>query len=372
MSFEEKIKKYAYEIGIDLIGITTADPFQDAYQRLCKLQTKGYLSPWAERDLHKRCQPRLLMKEARTLIAVAISYLKNTDPNLRPKVGKFSGQLARFAQVCDYHLILKEKMQELVAFIKNVYPMVQTEIYVDTGPLIDREVAWRAGLGFIGKNSALINPIYGSFLALGEILLDIPLTPDKPLKNGCDECTLCLEACPQQVIKAPGEIQTTACLAHYTQEKGLLPPEARKKMGLRLWGCDTCQDVCPYNQQALLGRGSLATHNLGANPDLEQILRFSKQEYQEAVAETPMAWRGKTVLQRNALINLGNLRDPLTIPLLKNILRDQRPVIRGMAAWALGQIPDLSAEKALRQAYGREKDLEVIKEISRALANFET
>lgn len=369
MSFEEKLKNYAHQIGIDLIGITTAEPFDEAYQQLCRLQTKGYLSPFGEKDLLKRCQPQLLMEDATTLIAVGISYL--TDPPFETGLvpAKFSGRLARFAQVSDYHVILTRKMQDLVVLIKKEYPQVRTEIYVDTGPLIDREVACRAGLGFIGKNSALISPVYGSFLALGEILLNIPLKPDQPLKMDCGQCDLCIEACPQQVIKAPGEIQTTACLAHYTQEKGFLAPEVRKQMGLRLWGCDTCQDVCPYNQQTSRGRGSFSPHNLGSDPDLEQILHFSTKEYRKAVAETPMAWRGKTILQRNALINLGNLQDATVIPLLEKFLQDQRPVIRGVAAWALGQLPDLAAETALRKAFQEEKDLKVREEIQRALTN---
>ncbi|AZR73830.1 tRNA epoxyqueuosine(34) reductase QueG [Anoxybacter fermentans] len=367
MTFEERLKKYAKEIGIDLIGITTAKPFYEAYNRLEKMKRLGYLSPWTEMDFKKRCFPKLLMKDAASLIAVGISYLVKEDDGEEDDKTLFYGKLARFAQFEDYHKILRSKMEELVSFIKKKYPEVKAKIFVDTGPLIDREVAYRAGLGFFGKNSALINPEYGSFLALGEILLNIPLKPDKPMKNGCGDCILCLKACPQQAIKAPGEIQTNECLSHYTQEKGLFNEKIRRKLGLRLWGCDTCQEVCPYNQKARPGSGIFKVHKLGKKPDLEQILKLSNREYRKLVGETAMAWRGKRILQRNALINLGNLKDPHAISILKEALKDPRPIIRGAAAWAIGEIGGKEAKTILARALQKEKDEQVREELRKGL-----
>ncbi|MCK4260251.1 MAG: tRNA epoxyqueuosine(34) reductase QueG [Halanaerobiales bacterium] len=339
MTFEKQLKDYAHKIGIDLIGFTTANSFPDDYERLQKMKEKNYLSPWSEQDLHKRCNPKILMEDAESLIAIGISYLTSEKEELEDRErSSFQGKLARFAQYQDYHKLLAEKMEELVSFIRKSYPEVKAEIYVDTGPLIDRAVAYRAGLGFIGKNSALIHPEYGSFLALGEILINIPLKADQPMKNGCGECALCIKACPQQAIKAPGEIQTKDCLSHYTQEKGFLKEAVRKQLANRLWGCDTCQDVCPYNQQARSGKGLFKTHKLGKKPDIQQILNLSNADYKKLVGNTSMAWRGKRILQRNALINLGNTCDSNAIPILKEALNDQRPVIRGIAAWGLGRI----------------------------------
>ncbi len=363
MTVEERIKTYAKEIGVDLIGITTAEPFEEAYRRLIKLERKGYLSPWAEKNLQKRCQPQMLMEDAQSLIAVGISYLQ-AEAHID---GKFRGKLARFAQLKDYHLVLKEKMKKLVIFIRKEYPEAKAEIFVDTGPLIDREIAHRAGLGFFGKNSALINPEYGSFISLGEILLNIYLKPDSPLKIGCGECDLCLQACPQQAIKSPGEILSTECLAHYTQEKGLLSDSVSKSLGTRLWGCDTCQDICPYNRQAITGSGLFEPHSLGFMPDLEQIVNLSNSQFRDLVEDTVMGWRGKTTLQRNALIILGNLKDSDSLPILKTALQDQRPVIRGTAAWALGQIAGPETINILQEVKNFEKDPGVLQVIRTVL-----
>lgn len=373
MSYEEQLKEYAQKIGIDLLGITTAEPFPEALERLEKMDQAGYLSPWAEQDLEKRCDPRLLMEDAESIIAVAISYLRpeqqlsdrgqgvEEQPALR-------GRLARFARFQDYHQLLQKKMEELVEFMNRSYPNLKAQIYVDTGPLIDREVAYRAGLGFIGKNATLIHPRYGSFLALGEILVNISLQPDQPLKNGCGDCSLCMTSCPQQVIQAPGEIQTTECLAHYTQEKGFLNEEIRRKLGQRLWGCDTCQEVCPYNRNACPGKGGLfEAHSLGTEPDLAQILQLSNLDYKTLIGGTAMAWRGKRTLQRNAIINLGNLQSPQGIPVLKEALHDQRPVIRGIAAWALSEIGGEEVKGLLESALKVAKDNAVKGEIEKGI-----
>ena len=205
----------------------------------------------------------------------------------------------------------------------------------------------------------MINPEYGSFLALGEILVNIDLKPDQPIDQECGECQLCLKACPQQAIKRPGEIETHQCLAHYTQEKGFLTDEIREKLGKRLWGCDTCQDVCPYNREARRGQGVFQIHKLGQRPDLKQILNFSNREYRQQVGDTAMAWRGKRTLQRNALINLGNQQDPAAIPILEEALDDPRPIIRVTAAWALAKIGNKDIEEILIKALETEKDQEV-------------
>lgn len=366
LQFEERLKRYANELGIDAIGITTAEPFVDAGMRLRRMEEMGYLSPWTERDVQKRINPQLLMDDAASLIAVGIAYNRTEDEN---DVEGYRGRLARFARYQDYHQVLEECMERLVEFMRKEYPELKAQIFVDTGPLVDREVAYRAGLGFIGKNAALIHPELGSFLALGEILVNIPLKADRPVENGCGDCTLCLQACPQQAIIAPSEIHAKQCLAHFTQEKGLLHADVRQKLGMRLWGCDTCQDVCPYNHQDLRREsGTLfRQHRLGAYPDLVQILQISNREYKNLVGETAMAWRGKTTLQRNALINLGNLHNPDVIPMVAEALHDQRPVIRGTAAWALGEIGGTEAQRLLREALKCEREDEVRREIEQAL-----
>jgi len=372
MSFENQLKEYAYKIGIDLIGITSAKPFKAAYRRLKEMESKHYLSPWIEPDLYKRCHPSRLMEDGRSLIAVGISYLTADQEEEKSNLPLFRGRLARFAQYQDYHQLLDEKMRELVLFIRKSYPKAKAEIYVDTGPLIDREVAYRAGLGFFGKNAALIHPEYGSFIAIGEILTDISLLSDQPLNDGCGECTLCIQACPAQAIKAPGEIQASECLSHFTQEKGLLDCEIREKIGDRLWGCDTCQDVCPYNQKARKAKGLFKVHALGKRPDLEQILQLSNKEYKNKVQKTSMAWRGKRTLQRNALINIGNTRNRSAIPILKKALTDQRPVIRGTACWALGQIRGDKAKILLEDMLYRETDVEVREVIKKSINKLNT
>lgn len=378
MTIEERLKEFAHKIGIDLIGITTVEPFLEARQRLEKMRELGYLSPWAEPDFERRCDPRRLMADAQSLIAVGLVYPlpdKGEHKNGTDRERKWCGQLARFAQYQDYHSLLRTKLEEVVSWLRQEYPQMQAQIYVDTGPLLEREVAYRAGLGFIGKNAALIHPEYGSFLALGEILTDLSLHPDQPLENGCGECTLCLEACPQRAITSSGEINARQCLAHYTQEKGVLADSVKEKLGVRLWGCDTCQDVCPYNRKA--GEKCQETahhwvqHGLGICPDLVQVTQLTNRDYQECVGSSAMAWRGKTTLQRNALINLGNLRDPETIAVLKDALKDPRPVIRATSVWALGRMRSKEVVTLLRQELGREKDPQVRKALEDALQQVE-
>lgn len=370
LRFEDRLKHAAKEIGIDAIGITTAEPFYEAGSRLRQMEERGFLSPWAEPDLARRIHPRELMEDAASLIAVAVSYRGTAGAGEDAQSdGVRRGRLARFAQYQDYHRVLENCMGRLAEYMRQEYPELKAQLFVDTGPLIDREVARRAGLGFYGKNAALIHPELGSFLALGEIVVNIPLQPDQPLESQCGDCTLCLKACPQQAIAAPGEINSRECLAHYTQEKGFLQPGIRRKLGTRLWGCDTCQDICPYNRRAVRGRELLLQpHEFGAGPDLTQIVRLSNREYAERLGDTAMAWRGRTTLQRNALINLGNLRNPDAVPILAEALADRRPLIRGTAAWALGEIGGEEAQRLLAKALEQETEAGVRAELESALA----
>jgi epoxyqueuosine reductase len=229
---------------------------------------------------------------------------------------------------------------------------------VDTGALVDRAVAERAGIGFSAKNCAIISPEWGSWIYLGEMVTNLPLPPDMPVQEGCGDCTKCIDACPTGALVGPGELNAQACISYLTQTKGFLSEDYMTKIGNRLYGCDTCQIVCPHN------RGKNWNHRPELLPDPEivkpllmPILDLSNREFKEKFGSSSAAWRGKKPIQRNAVIALGNFKERSAVPKLTEImLREVRPEMRGTAAWALGRIGGAEALAAVEQALQGEED----------------
>jgi epoxyqueuosine reductase len=249
-------------------------------------------------------------------------------------------------------------------------PEARIKPMVDTGELSDRAVAERAGIGWSGKNCSLINPKWGSWIYLGEMITNLPLPPDRPIEDGCGECTRCIDACPTGALVGPGELDAKRCISYVTQTKDMVSDEWMRKIGNRLYGCDTCQVVCPVN------RGIDARHHEELLPDpetakplLRPLLTMGNREFRDRFGSTAAAWRGRKPIQRNALIALGNFRDRESVPDVARVLReDPRPVLRGTAAWALGRIGGREAEDALAEALAREEEDMVREAIEKALA----
>lgn len=359
---KREIQLAAPSLGIDDIGFASADPFLSLKAVLIDRRTKGYESGFEEPDIDKRIYPELSLTEPASLISIAVAYpSKMVDPP-KSEPGERRGILARSAWGRDYHHVLREAMAKLGEFIRERVPDARIESMVDTGALVDRAVAERAGIGFKGKNCAIISPEFGSWIYLGELITNIPFPPDTPVQEDCGECTKCIDACPTGALVGPGELNAQRCISYLTQTKGFLEEEFMVKIGNRLYGCDTCQVVCPKN------KGKSWNHRPELQPDPETvkplllpILDMSNREFKERFGESAAAWRGKKPIQRNAVIALGNFKDAASVPKLIDImLQDSRPVLRGTAAWSLSKIGGAEALEAVRTAISRETDEEVL------------
>ncbi|MFD2618512.1 tRNA epoxyqueuosine(34) reductase QueG [Terrilactibacillus laevilacticus] len=339
-TLKQKIIDYSKIIGIDKIGFTTAEPFEDLRLKLYQQQMLGYQSGFEAKDLEKRSNPKLIMKEAQSIIAIALSYPTKLEE--RPKNTKESrrGSFARVSWGLDYHQILKERLAKLEEFIKTHVPGAIVKSMVDTGELSDRAVAERAGLGWIGKNTNLVTKEYGSYVYLGEMLTNIPFEPDKQIEDQCGDCNICVEHCPTEALVQGGQLNSQKCIAFLTQVKGDIPEPYKKAVGNRVYGCDTCQQVCPYN------RGIDNHFHKEMEPDAEKVkpllqslLQLSNREFKETYGDMSGSWRGKKPIQRNAIIALGNYKDVTAVYLLLDIIQnDPRPVLKHTAVWSLDKI----------------------------------
>jgi epoxyqueuosine reductase len=246
---------------------------------------------------------------------------------------------------------------------------VQTRWYVDTGPILERELAWRAGLGWPGKHTNLINRQLGSWLFLGAILLNRELVYDSPASAHCGTCTRCLVACPTSALVAPGVLDSRRCISYLTIElRGPIPRELRPLMGTHIFGCDICQAVCPWNRHAPETAETACWPQAGyAAPELLPLLSLSEAEFQTRFRSSPIRRAKRRGFLRNVAVALGNLGDPRAIPPLQHALHDAEPLIRGHAAWALGRIGGLAARQALHTALPAEDTADVRQEIIDAL-----
>lgn len=370
---KQKLIQKAKEIGIDKIGFTTADPFIELKERLRESQEKGYASGFEEPDIEKRTQPQALLPEAKSIIAIALAYPSKLEAPPQSKPGAYRGIFCRASWGEDYHHVLNDRLRKLETALKEWVPGARTQIMVDTGALSDRAVAERAGIGWSGKNTSIITEEFGSWVYLGEMITDVYLPPDQPVLDGCRDCRICLDACPTGALVQPGQLNAKQCIAYLTQTKGFLPDEFRSKIGNRLYGCDTCQVVCPYNRKRHFDHQSeFRPDPEKVKPLLKPILTLSNRAFKETYGYMSGSWRGKKPIQRNAILALAHFRDQSAIPDLIHLLKqDVRPVIRGTSAWALGKIGGKEAECALREALNSEKDPEVLAEIEKGLALLE-
>ncbi|WP_257351427.1 tRNA epoxyqueuosine(34) reductase QueG [Pseudalkalibacillus decolorationis] len=366
---KEEIIAYSRTIGIDKIGFTTADPFVELKERLRTQQELGYQSGFEEADIEKRTNPELLLPKARTIIAIALAYPSKMNGSPRSTKVERRGIFCRASWGKDYHHVLRDRMQKLEEFITKLVPNANTLSMVDTGELSDRAVAERAGIGWSGKNCATITPEFGSYVYLGELITTVPLPPDQSMTDQCGTCNKCVDACPTGALVTGGQLDSNKCIAFLTQTKGFLPEQYREKLGNRIYGCDTCQQVCPENKGIdIHHHPEMEPDPEIAKPKLKPLLSMSNRQFKEKFGPVSGSWRGKKPIQRNAIIALGNFKDRTAIPdLTASLMNDPRPVIRGTAAWALGKIGGLEVEKALKQAKERENETKVVAEIDKSL-----
>lgn len=369
-ALKEEIIQYSRTIGIDKIGFAHADPFFELKERLRHQQQLGYESGFEEPDIDKRTTPSLLLPEARSIIAIALAYPSKLKNAPRSTKKERRGIFCRASWGQDYHIILRERLQKLEQFILTCVPDAKVKSMVDTGELSDRAVAERAGIGWSGKNCSIITPEFGSYVYLGEMITNIPFPPDAPIEDQCGTCTRCIDACPTGALVQGGQLNAKRCIAFLTQTKTFIPDEFRDKIGNRLYGCDTCQLVCPKNK----GKDFHFHPEMEPDPEvvkplLKPILHMTNRQFKEMFGHLSGAWRGKKPIQRNAIIALAHYKDESAIDDLFVLLQeDSRPVIRGTAAWALGKIGNRKVVPMLQQAKEKEQDEDVIREIDNALA----
>ncbi|MGG3449476.1 tRNA epoxyqueuosine(34) reductase QueG [Domibacillus aminovorans] len=366
---KKELINYSKEIGIDKIGFAAADPFLELKQKLINQQELGYASGFEEKDIEKRVNPALLIDQPRSIIAIALAYPSRLENAPKGKKGERRGLFCRASWGEDYHSILRRKLAMLESFLLERLPDVQFRSMVDTGELSDRAVAERAGIGWSAKNCAIITPEFGSYVYLGEMLTNVPFEPDTPMENQCGSCTKCIDACPTSALVQGGQLNSQRCIAYLTQTKDSLPEQFRKHLGNRLYGCDTCQTVCPENKgKHVLIHEEMTPKLEQVKPLLEPILSISNKEFKERFGQMSGSWRGKKPIQRNAIIALAHFKEESSLGALIHVLEeDPRPVLRGTAAYAIGQIGGVEAERALKEALSREKDEEVLFEMEKAL-----
>ncbi|MEH6986919.1 tRNA epoxyqueuosine(34) reductase QueG [Cytobacillus firmus] len=371
--FRQEVIEYSKTIGIDKIGFTTAGTFDEMKNRLIRQQQLQYQSGFEEPDIEKRVNPGLLMDKPRSIISIAVAYPSKMKVRVVSKRGERRGIFCRASWGKDYHHILRERLQKLEEFIQSRIPEAICKSMVDTGELVDRAVAQRAGIGWSGKNCSIITPEFGSYVYLGEMITNLPFEPDKPMEDKCGSCNKCVEVCPTGALIQGGQLDAQKCIAFLTQTKGFLAEPYREKLGNRLYGCDTCQTVCPENKgKDFHLHDEMEPDPEVAKPLLRPLLFISNREFKEKYGPVSGSWRGKKPIQRNAIIALAHYKDETAAEdLIKVMKEDPRPVIRGTAAWALGKIGGEKSLPALKQALQQEKDGEVIAEIEKGLSFFE-
>lgn len=368
---KQEIIEYSKTIGIDAIGFTTADPFESLRPKLEAYYANNYDSGFEKGTIEERINPRLSLPEAQSIIAIAVGY-PNKLPNAPKSIrGARRGIFARASWGIDYHTLLNKRLELLVAFIKERVPAAKTMNMVDTGVLSDRAVAERAGLGYAAKNGFILNKDLGTWTYLGEILVSIPFEPDHLVIDSCLDCTICIDRCPTGALLGNGQLDSNKCISFLTQTKGFMPDEYRGKIGNRLYGCDTCQQVCPKNRGINTTHEDIELEPENLKPLLVPLLKMTNKTFKAEFGHLAGAWRGKKPIQRNAILALAHFKEIDAIPDLKEVAEsDPRPEIKGTAYWAIGQISRDEIDY-LKARYEKEIDNDVKLEILKSIESVE-
>jgi epoxyqueuosine reductase len=403
----QTIKEYAYTLGFDAARVTNAASFPTTEKIIQDRVARGFFDglPWfTSARAEVSCHPDALLPDASSIIALSMFYLTQ-QPNEEQQAGIPRGRISRYAWGDDYHDIIKPKLHQFTDWLREYARSemgldVETRLFVDTGRMVDRAVAQRSGLGWYGKNTNILTHGWGSWVFLAELVTNLPLEPDEPLKANCGTCEICLHACPTGALPNPYELDSTRCISFLTIElRGSIPVELRPLIGNLIYGCDICQEVCPVNQVAerrlglrtQQGAPVIAVNDItrrtktgktppfqpkpafqarpmiGSSPELIPLLALTEEDFRERFRKSPIKRAKRRGLLRNVCVALGNIGDPQAVPALIGALHDNEALIRGHAAWALGCIDTSEAHIALQQALDDESEVEVQKEIQYAL-----
>jgi epoxyqueuosine reductase len=348
VTLTEAVKARATELGFDLVGVTAAEPsaFAEEYRDWIAQGYAGEME-YLTRNLHRRLDPRELVPGAQSIIVVGMNYYADAEEGPgTPPPDADRAIFARYARGDDYHDVMTGRLRELLAFLQSHAGLgAEGRVYVDAGPVLEREVARRAGLGWFGKNTLLINTRRGSYFFLGEIVTNVALEFDSPALGGCGTCTRCLDACPTGAILEPYKVDSRRCLSYLTIElKGAIPEEfhpALAASGNRIYGCDICQEVCPFNQRRSVPTTlpEFLPRAITTNSRLVDLLLLTEEQFREKFKNSPVKRAKRRGLLRNAAIALGASDDPeAEYSLEQAAANDPEPLVREHAQWALDQI----------------------------------
>ncbi len=368
------LKRLARELAMSLgaadVRVSDAHEDESTQRAMREAFARGDFSTWPydETYARKAADPEHVLADAQSVICIAVPY--RTDA---PQSAPLSGRVSNYAWSPDYHYRVKALLAQVAKAIDDAAGAPVTAIACDTKPLAERAFAARAGLGWVGKHTNLINPRAGSFIFLGEIVTSVALPADAPLRKTCGSCTRCIPACPTAALRGDYTIDATRCISDLTQRTDAIPRDMRALIGQWVWGCDLCQVACPPNARARIAGGKADTPLAPetSTPSLIRLLHLRSGEFKRIYAKSAMGWRGAAILRRNAAVALGNSLDRAAVPALRDALfGDPHPLVRGHAAWALGRIGSPPAIEALALRLLSESDATVKEEVEAALEPF--
>ena len=370
----QRIKEEAKRLGFTMVGIVHARPSRNlfAYQQWLAAEMHGEMGYLARPDRQiRRENLNVILPAVKSMICVGLDYHTSRLPDSIAQ-DPSRGRISNYAWGVDYHDLMTPKLKKLARFVASISgEPVQNRVYVDTGAILERDHAREAGFGFTGKNTMLIHPRRGSWFFLGELLTTLELPPDEmsaPLPS-CGSCQRCLADCPTNAFPKPYVLDARRCISYLTIElKGWIPDEFRPLMGNWIYGCDVCQDVCPFNrfEQATAEQGFAAASPERAAPLLLELLSLTQAQFDRRFAGSPIKRIKRDRLLRNVCVAVGNWSSPVAIPHLQRLLIESSALVRGHAIWALGQMKAPAALEVIKRHASVESDAHVILEIKKA------
>ena len=365
MRLENQIQSKAAALGFSACGFTQLSPLaREDFLRTWLSQGNAGDMHYLARQPERRLNPAIPFPQAKSVICLAYPYTPPAVPDLDWRK-ELRGRIAAYAAGLDYHDVMSAKLHELIAFLNDLRPEMWARPYVDTGPLLEREWAYRSGLGWFGKNTMLLRKRVGSWFFLAEVLVNLELEGEGVPQDHCGRCTQCMDDCPTGALEDGYILRSPLCISYLTIEhRGAIPADLRPKLGNWIFGCDICQEVCPWNKKFGTSERSLVESLF---PSLPALMALDDDGFRKRFRKTTV-WRTKRRgLLRNVAVALGNSGNPQAVAPLRSALHDPEALIRGHAAWALGQLDHPAAQTALRHALTTEDNPQVRAEIGVAL-----
>ena len=337
---KQALQERARELGFDIVGIATPDSIPLAAERLRQFLAEGAHGDmeWMQTSAQRRGSPRALWPQARSIIMLGLNYAREGDP-LATLQRRSRGAISVYAQSTDYHDVIKPRLKVLARWL-TAQAGGEVKVFVDTAAVMEKPLAAAAGVGWQGKHTNLVSRQFGSWLFLGAIFSTLELPPDPPEQDHCGSSRACLDICPTAAFPAPYRLDARRCISYLTIEhKGSIPRELRAAIGNRIYGCDDCLAVCPWNKFAQATRDTkLALRDELNAPRLRDLARLDDAAFRKTFAKTPVKRTGRDRFVRNVLIAIGNSGDPTFVPEAERLLADRSPLVRAAAVWALGRL----------------------------------